>query len=56
MIRSMTGFGAGRGASGGEEIEVEVRSVNHKYCEVKVRLPRDLASLEAEVVRAVKAR
>lgn len=56
MIRSMTGFGAGRGAVNGEEVDVEVRSVNHKYCEVKVRMPRELAALEHEVVRAVKER
>jgi uncharacterized protein (TIGR00255 family) len=56
MIRSMTGFGAGRGARGGEAIDVEVRSVNHKFCEVKARLPRELAALEVEVVRQVKER
>ena len=57
MIRSMTGFGAGRGASGGEEIAVEIRSVNHKFCEVKVRLPRELAALEPVLlVRIVKDR
>jgi uncharacterized protein (TIGR00255 family) len=56
MIRSMTGFGAGRGAVNGEEVDVEVRSVNHKYCEVKVRLPRELGPLEHEVVRSVKER
>jgi uncharacterized protein (TIGR00255 family) len=56
MIRSMTGFGAGRGAVNGEEVDVEVRSVNHKYCEVKVRLPRELGALEQEVIRAVKER
>ena len=39
---------------GSEAIEVEVRSVNHKFCDVKVRLPRELASLELEVMRAVK--
>jgi len=54
MIRSMTGFGAGRATVGSEAIEVEVRSVNHKFCDVKVRLPRELASLELEVMRAVK--
>jgi uncharacterized protein (TIGR00255 family) len=52
----MTGFGAGKGASGEEELAVEVRSVNHKYCEVKARLPRELAAFEVEVVRAVKER
>ncbi len=56
MIRSMTGFGAGHGAAGGEELDVEVRSVNHKFCEVKVRLPRELAALEIEIAKAVKER
>lgn len=56
MIRSMTGFGAGRAAVADEEVAVEARSVNHKFCEVKVRLPRELASLEIEVSRAVKER
>jgi uncharacterized protein (TIGR00255 family) len=56
MIRSMTGFGAGRGAAGSEALDVEVRSVNHKYCEVKVRLPRELAALEHEAVKLVKER
>ncbi len=56
MIRSMTGFGAGRAAQGGEELVVEARSVNHKFCEVKVRLPRELAALEIEIGRAVKER
>jgi uncharacterized protein (TIGR00255 family) len=56
MIRSMTGFGAGRGAAGGEEIAVELRSVNQKFCEVKARLPRELAALEPALVRHVKDR
>jgi uncharacterized protein (TIGR00255 family) len=56
MIRSMTGFGAGRAAQGTEELDVEARSVNHKFCEVKVRLPRELSALELEVSRAVKER
>jgi uncharacterized protein (TIGR00255 family) len=56
MIRSMTGFGTGRSAKDGEETDLEIRSVNHKFCEVKVRLPRELAALEIELVRAVKER
>jgi len=56
MIRSMTGFGSGRAASSGEEIIVEVRSVNHKFCEVKLRLPRELSPLETDLGRAVKER
>jgi uncharacterized protein (TIGR00255 family) len=56
MIRSMTGFGAGRGGAAGETVEAEVRSVNHKFCEVKARLPREMASLETDLVRQVKDR
>jgi uncharacterized protein (TIGR00255 family) len=56
MIRSMTGFGSGRGAAGAEEVVVEARSVNHKFCEVKIRLPRELSALEGDLGRAVKDR
>jgi uncharacterized protein (TIGR00255 family) len=56
MIRSMTGFGAGRASAGGEQLDVEVRSVNHKFCEVKVRVPRELSALEVDAGRAVKER
>jgi uncharacterized protein (TIGR00255 family) len=56
MIRSMTGFGAGRGGAAGEVVEAEVRSVNHKFCEVKARLPREMAALETDLVRQVKDR
>jgi uncharacterized protein (TIGR00255 family) len=56
MIRSMTGFGAGHGAAGGEALDVEVRSVNHKFCEVKVRLPRELSALETDALKLVKER
>jgi uncharacterized protein (TIGR00255 family) len=56
MIRSMTGFGAGRATVDGEEIAVEVRSLNHKFCEVKARLPREISSLEPNVIKAAKSR
>ena len=54
MLKSMTGFGSGRATAGAEEITVELRSVNHKFCEVKVRLPRELSSLELAVTKLVK--
>ncbi len=54
MPRSMTGFGTGRAAVGNEEISVEVRSLNHKFCEVKVRLPREISLLETQVMKKVR--
>ncbi len=56
MLRSMTGFGAGTATAGNESLTVELRSVNHKFCEVKVRLPRELAALEGSLQKLVKDR
>lgn len=55
-VSSMTGFGAGSAREGDEVVSVEVRSVNGKFCDVKLRLPRELASLEIETVKHVKSR
>jgi uncharacterized protein (TIGR00255 family) len=56
MLKSMTGFGAGRARVGDEEFSVELRSLNHKFCEVKVRLPRELSTLEPVVSKQLKDR
>lgn len=56
MLKSMTGFGAGRSQVEGEELSVELRSVNHKFLEVKARLPREAASLEASLLKQLKER
>ena len=56
MIRSMTGFGAGRAQAGSESVAAELRSVNGKFCDVRTHLPRDLAGLEQVVARIVKSR
>lgn len=55
-VSSMTGFGAATAADGAEQVAVELRSVNGKFCEVKARLPRELAALESELVKFVKDR
>ncbi|MFL5345248.1 MAG: YicC/YloC family endoribonuclease [Hyalangium sp.] len=56
MLKSMTGFGAGRARVGDEEFSVELRSLNHKFCEVKARLPRELSALEPIMSKQVKDR
>jgi uncharacterized protein (TIGR00255 family) len=56
MLHSMTGFGSGTATAGTESLTVELRSVNHKFCEVKVRLPRELSALEASLQKVVKER
>jgi uncharacterized protein (TIGR00255 family) len=56
MLTSMTGFGSGRARVGDEEVSVELRSVNHKFCEVKLRLPRELSSADAVLQKQIKDR
>jgi uncharacterized protein (TIGR00255 family) len=56
MLRSMTGFGSGTASAGSESLTVEVKSVNHKFCEVKTRLPRELNALEGTLQKFVKDR
>lgn len=54
MIRSMTGFGRGNAQGTRFRVDVEARSVNNRFCEVRVRMPRVLASFEAEAASIVK--
>ncbi|MFQ5949567.1 MAG: YicC/YloC family endoribonuclease [Nitrospiria bacterium] len=54
MIRSMTGFGRAEGSYKGRSFVVELRSVNHRYCEVVVRLPKQLALLEEPIKKRVR--
>lgn len=49
MIRSMTGFGRGKYEKDGREYLVEIKSVNHKYRDVGVRLPRSLNGIEYKI-------
>ena len=53
MIRSMTGFGRADAGGEGTRFEVEVRGVNHRFLEIRVRLPQELSSLEPELREAV---
>ncbi|NEU03278.1 MULTISPECIES: YicC/YloC family endoribonuclease [Clostridium] len=46
MIKSMTGFGRGSVPNGHSNFIVEIKSVNHRYFELNVRMPRALISLE----------
>ncbi len=47
MPRSMTGFGAAEGAVSGGRLRLEVRTVNHRHLNVQLRVPSELADLEA---------
>lgn len=46
MITSMTGFGRQQAAWSGGTVTTEVRSVNHRFLETSIRLPKTMANLE----------
>lgn len=50
MIRSMTGYGKGTLNIEGREYQIEIKSVNHRYLDMNVKMPRTLSYLE-EVVK-----
>lgn len=55
MTLSMTGYGVAEVVAENVKLTAEVRSVNSRYCEVSVRLPRTLSSLEQKVRKLVQA-
>ncbi|THB70520.1 MAG: YicC family protein [Desulfobulbaceae bacterium] len=52
-IRSMTGFGRGVTTRGGRTWTVEVRSVNNRFLDVKIKLPRDYNEVEEQIRKQV---
>lgn len=56
MIKSMSGHGRAAAANEALRITVEIRSVNHRFCRVSVRLPSELAALEDHARRQVQER
>ncbi len=54
MIRSMTGYGRACNTIEGREITVEIRSVNNRYLDCNVKLPRIYSYVEDQVKQAVK--
>lgn len=56
MIKSMTGYGRGAWQGDGKKVEVEIKSVNHRYCDIALRLPRRLSPLEAQVRNLIRQR
>lgn len=49
MLRSMTGFGRGDYSKDGKEFTVEIRTVNHRYSDIFIKLPRQIGFLEDKV-------
>jgi uncharacterized protein (TIGR00255 family) len=53
MIRSMTGYGRREGTRGAWTLTVEMKAVNHRFCDILVRLPKAWGMLEDRVRKMV---
>jgi uncharacterized protein (TIGR00255 family) len=55
MIKSMTGYGSAKGTVEGIEVSVELKSVNNKFLDTSVRMPRSFLFAEETVKQAVSS-
>lgn len=53
MVYSMTGFGRSKTTNGSMGVTVEVKSVNHRFCEISVRMPRQLFIFEDKIKKVI---
>ena len=56
MIRSMTGFGKGIATIDGATLTVEIKTVNHRFCDISVKSPRLFFACETELRRRLSER
>lgn len=54
MIKSMTGFGRRQGLWADGTVSVEVRSVNHRFLETSIRLPKSMNGLEESFKKTIQ--
>ena len=56
MIKSMTGYGSAKGSVGDLQISVEVKSVNNRYLDTSVRVPRGFVFLEDKIKSTIQSK
>jgi uncharacterized protein (TIGR00255 family) len=53
MVRSMTGYGRAEAILNGQKYTVEIKSLNHRFLEISLRLPASLSALEMEIKKKI---
>ena len=56
MIKSMTGYGRGKYENEGREYLIEIKSVNNRYCDISVKLPRSISYLEEKIKKEITSK
>jgi len=55
MLKSMTGFGRAEGNTSLGKVVVESRSVNHRYCDINIKLPKRLSLFENRIKEIIRS-
>ena len=55
MLHSMTAFGRGEAMADGYRFTVELRTLNHRFCDIRIKLPRRYTDFEEEIKRRLSA-
>jgi uncharacterized protein (TIGR00255 family) len=55
MLKSMTGYGRAEGETTLGKVLVETRSINHRYCDINIKLPKRLGPFEARIKELVRS-
>ncbi len=56
MIRSMTGYGRGKYEIDGREYSVEIKSVNNRFADISIKLPRSISYLEEKIKKEISSK
>ena len=55
MLHSMTAFGRGEAGADGYRFTVELRTLNHRFCDVRIKLPRKYSDFEEDIKKKVSS-
>lgn len=56
MIKSMTGYGRGKYENENREYTVEIKSVNNRYSDISIKLPRNISYLEEKIKKEISSK
>ena len=56
MVKSMTGYGKSSLSINSREYQVEIKTVNHKYIDINIRMPRVISYLEEDIRKEIASK
>ena len=54
MIKSMTGFGRFEAGDENRKLVVEMKAVNHRYCDINIKMPKKLSFFDSSIRAVMK--